>query len=81
MQIEDIDALAWVHSSDAREGGLLPAIVQDAEDQRMLMLGWMSRAALRATLESGWVTFHSRSRGRLWTKGETSGHRLALAGV
>jgi len=81
VQIEDIDALAWVHSSDAREGGLLPAIVQDAEDQRMLMLGWMSRAALRATLESGWVTFHSRSRGRLWTKGETSGHRLALAGV
>lgn len=81
MQIEDIDALAWAHSPDAREGGLLPAIVQDADDQRVLMLGWMSRAALRATLESGWVTFHSRSRGRLWTKGETSGHRLALAGI
>lgn len=81
MQIEDIDALAWAHSSDTREGGLLPAIVQDADDQRVLMLGWMSHAALRATLESGWVTFHSRSRGRLWTKGEASGNRLALAGI
>lgn len=81
MQPEDIDALAWTCAPDAREGGLLPAIVQGADDQRVLMLGWMSREALRMTLESGWVTFHSRSRGCLWTKGETSGHRLALVGV
>lgn len=81
MQIEDIDALTWAQSGDPRAGGLLPAIVQNADNQRVLMLGWMSRAALQATLETGWVTFHSRSRGRLWTKGETSGHRLALIGV
>src|SRR3546814_18748600 len=45
------------------------------------MLGWMSREALQVTLDTGWVTFHSRSRGRLWTKGETSGHGLALVSV
>src|SRR3546814_6551132 len=45
------------------------------------MLGWMSRESLQVTLDTGWVTFHSRSRGRLWTKGEPSGHRLALASV
>src|SRR5690606_31463984 len=78
VQPEDIEALAWERSTDPRAGGLLPAVVQDAGNQRVLMLGWMSRDALRLTLESGWVTFHSRSRGRLWTKGETSGHRLAL---
>src|SRR3546814_17975225 len=41
----------------------------------------MSRESLQVTLDTGWVTFHSRSRGRLWTQGETSGHRLALASV
>ncbi len=81
MRPEDIEALAWARAPDAREGGLLPAIVQDAVDGRVLMLGWVSREALRATLDTGWVTFHSRSRGRLWTKGETSGHRLALVSV
>lgn len=81
MRLEDIGMLAWARAPDVREGGLLPAIVQDAGDQRVLMLGWMSRAALQATLESGWVTFHSRSRGRPWTKGETSGHRLELVSV
>lgn len=81
MRLDDVDTLAWARAPDAREGGLLPAIVQDADDQRVLMLGWMSRAALQATLESGWVAFHSRSRARLWTKGETSGHRLELVSV
>ncbi|WP_283254618.1 bifunctional phosphoribosyl-AMP cyclohydrolase/phosphoribosyl-ATP diphosphatase HisIE [Luteimonas galliterrae] len=81
MKIEEIEKLAWSRSPDAREGGLLPAIVQDAGDQRVLMLGYMSREALHATLESGWVTFYSRSRAQLWTKGETSGHRLAFVSV
>lgn len=81
MRLEDIGTLAWARAPDVREGGLLPVIVQDAGDQRVLMLGWMSRAALQATLESGWVTFYSRSRARLWTKGETSGHRLELVSV
>jgi phosphoribosyl-ATP pyrophosphohydrolase/phosphoribosyl-AMP cyclohydrolase len=81
MKVEEVDDLAWTRSPDAREGGLLPAIVQDAGNQRVLMLGYMSREALRITLASGWVTFYSRSRARIWTKGESSGHRLALVAV
>lgn len=58
--------------------GLLPAIVQHAGDGRVLMLGYMSRASLAKTLETGKVTFFSRSKQRLWTKGESSGHVLEL---
>jgi phosphoribosyl-ATP pyrophosphohydrolase/phosphoribosyl-AMP cyclohydrolase len=58
--------------------GLLPAIVQDAGSGAVLMLGYMNRAALAATLATGDVTFWSRSKGRLWTKGESSGHFLKL---
>jgi phosphoribosyl-AMP cyclohydrolase / phosphoribosyl-ATP pyrophosphohydrolase len=58
--------------------GLVPVIVQDAADGRVLMLAWMDTEALSATLESGVVHFHSRSRDRLWRKGETSGHELRL---
>ena len=61
--------------------GLLPAIVQDARTLRVLMLGYMDRAALAATLSSRRVTFFSRSKGRLWTKGESSGHFLELASI
>ena len=57
---------------------LVPAIVQDAVDGRVLMLAWMDAEALAATLETGEVHFHSRSRDRLWRKGETSGNRLRL---
>lgn len=78
MKLEEIEKLAWSRSPDAREGGLLPAIVQDADNQRVLMLGYMSPEALQVTLSGGWVTFYSRSKARLWTKGESSGHRLAL---
>jgi phosphoribosyl-ATP pyrophosphohydrolase/phosphoribosyl-AMP cyclohydrolase len=59
-------------------GGLLPAIVQHAGSGAVLMLGYMNREALAATRASGRVTFWSRSKGRLWTKGETSGHFLEL---
>ena len=76
MQPEQIDALAW-----DKQGGLLPAIVQDAATLRVLMLGYMDRAALEATLSSGNVTFYSRSRKELWTKGERSGHFLQLVSV
>lgn len=78
MRLDEIETLAWSRSPDPREGGLLPAIVQNADDQRVLMLGYLSREALARTLESGLVTFYSRSKARLWTKGESSGHRLAL---
>ena len=58
--------------------GLIPAIVQDAADGRVLVLAWMDAEALQATIETGEVHFHSRSRDRLWRKGETSGHVLRL---
>ena len=58
--------------------GLLPAIVQDANTQVVLMLGYMNEEALTQTQESGRVTFYSRSKQRLWTKGEESGHFLQL---
>lgn len=58
--------------------GLVPAIVQDAADGRVLMLAWMDAEALAVTLETGIVHFHSRARDRLWRKGETSGHELRL---
>ncbi len=58
--------------------GLLPAIVQDASSGRVLMLGFMNRESFRRTVETGFATFYSRSRGKLWMKGESSGHRLAV---
>lgn len=63
------------------EAGLLPAIVQDANTGRVLMLGYMNRDALHKTLDTKQVTFFSRSKQRLWTKGETSGHVLQLIDV
>lgn len=58
--------------------GLLPAIVQDAQTHAVLMLGYMNSEAYQKTVETGLVTFYSRSRQALWTKGETSGHYLRL---
>jgi phosphoribosyl-ATP pyrophosphohydrolase/phosphoribosyl-AMP cyclohydrolase len=62
----------------AKGGGLVPAIVQHADTQQVLMLGYMNDAALAATRASGKVTFFSRSTGRLWTKGETSGNSFVF---
>ncbi|HEY1315075.1 MAG TPA: bifunctional phosphoribosyl-AMP cyclohydrolase/phosphoribosyl-ATP diphosphatase HisIE [Steroidobacteraceae bacterium] len=62
-------------------GGLLPAIVQDARNGAVLMLGYMNRAALAASESSGRVTFWSRSKGRLWTKGESSGNYLQVIAI
>lgn len=58
--------------------GLVPGIVHDVADGRVLMLGWLDAEALAATLATGEIHFHSRSRGRLWRKGETSGNVLRL---
>jgi phosphoribosyl-ATP pyrophosphohydrolase/phosphoribosyl-AMP cyclohydrolase len=70
-------------AEDVRFGpdGLVPAIVQDVRDGRVLMLAWMDAEALAATLETGDVHFHSRSRDRLWRKGEESGNVLRLVGL
>lgn len=58
--------------------GLLPAVVQDNQTGRVLMVGFMNDEAFRKTVETGLVTFYSRSRNKLWTKGETSGHTLEV---
>ncbi|HXH06325.1 MAG TPA: phosphoribosyl-AMP cyclohydrolase [Vicinamibacterales bacterium] len=62
-------------------GGLVPAVIQDDESNEVLMVGFMNPDALARTLASGFVTFYSRTRGTLWTKGETSGNRLAVRRV
>jgi phosphoribosyl-AMP cyclohydrolase len=59
--------------------GLVPAVIQDAADGELLMLGFMNQQALEMTLSTGFVTFYSRTRQKLWTKGETSGNRLQVA--
>jgi len=61
--------------------GLVPAIVQNADTLQVLMLGYMNEAALAKTQDTGLVSFHSRSRGTLWTKGETSGNTLSLVSL
>ena len=58
--------------------GLAPAVIQDASSGELLMLGFMNREALDLSLSTGFVTFYSRTRQTLWTKGETSGNRLQI---
>jgi phosphoribosyl-AMP cyclohydrolase len=62
----------------AKSGGLITAVVQDHGSGRVLMVGHMNQESFRKTVETGFVTFYSRSRGKLWMKGETSGHRLIV---
>jgi phosphoribosyl-ATP pyrophosphohydrolase/phosphoribosyl-AMP cyclohydrolase len=76
MNLADVEALDW-----AKGDGLLPAVVQDARDGAVLMVGFMNREALRATLGERRVTFWSRTRQRLWTKGETSGNHVDVDSV
>jgi len=58
--------------------GLVPAVIQDSSAGEVLMVGFMNREALERTLQEGYVTFYSRTRNRLWTKGESSGNRLRV---
>lgn len=74
--ITDLNRLDW-----SKGDGLLPAIVQHARTGEVLMLGYMNPEALAATQASGHVTFYSRSKQRLWTKGESSGHVLVLSSI
>jgi phosphoribosyl-AMP cyclohydrolase / phosphoribosyl-ATP pyrophosphohydrolase len=76
MTPQQVATLDW-----SKGDGLLPAIVQDAHSARVLMLGFMNETALRTTLELRRVTFFSRTKNRLWTKGETSGHYLNVVTV
>jgi len=62
----------------SKESGLAPAVIQDRVTGRVLMVGYMNEEAFRMTVETGVVTFYSRSRKKLWIKGETSGHKLIV---
>jgi phosphoribosyl-AMP cyclohydrolase len=62
----------------AKLDGLVPAVIQDADSGEVLMVGFMNDVALEKTTESGFATFYSRSRKKLWMKGETSGNKLAV---
>ena len=63
------------------EQGLIPAIIQDADNGDVLMMAWMNREAVQRTLQTGRVTFWSRSRQKFWIKGETSGHTQTVRSV
>jgi len=76
LSADDVEALDW-----GKMDGLLPAVVQDRVSGRVLMVGYMNSDALRTTLDSELVTFFSRSKQRLWQKGESSGNRLHLRAV
>lgn len=65
----------WLNDIKWNDDGLVPVIAQDAVDGRVLMLAWMNREAMRLTAEQGHAVYWSRSRARLWHKGEESGHR------
>lgn len=62
----------------SKMNGMAAAVVQDWRSGRVLMVGFMNEEAFRKTVESGFAVFYSRSRGKLWMKGETSGHRLVV---
>lgn len=72
----DLAAIDW-----GKGDGLVPAIIQDAASLRVLMLGYVNHEALAQTIASGLVTFYSRSKQRLWQKGETSGHVLRVQSI
>ena len=71
----DINKIKW------NDKGLIPAVVQDASSFNVLMLGYMNNESLRLTLDTDEVTFYSRSKQRLWTKGETSGNKLIVKSI
>jgi phosphoribosyl-AMP cyclohydrolase len=76
--VEQISATDLIGAVAFDATGLVPAIAQDAKTGEVLMLAWMDRGALRLTLETGDVTYWSRSRKELWRKGATSGHTQRL---
>jgi phosphoribosyl-AMP cyclohydrolase len=65
----------------SKYGGLVPAVIQDEESGEILMVGFMNQEALARTQDTGYATFFSRTRQQLWTKGETSGNRLAVTRI
>ncbi|RBP33356.1 phosphoribosyl-AMP cyclohydrolase [Marinobacter pelagius] len=76
-----VDSPDWLNAIRWTEDGLVPAIAQDAETGEILMMAWMNRESLRLTAEEGHAVYWSRSRGKLWRKGETSGHQQVVKDI
>lgn len=72
---------AWLDELRWTEDGLMPAIAQQADSGKVLMFAWMNRESLRLTAEEGYAVYWSRSRQKLWRKGEESGHRQKVLGI
>jgi len=75
------DSTRWLDRVAWNADGLAPAITQEVSSQRVLTLAWMSRESLAATVDSGYATYWSRSRAKLWRKGETSGNLQRIADI
>jgi phosphoribosyl-AMP cyclohydrolase len=75
MNVSWLDAVRWT------EGGLVPVIAQQADTGKVLMFAWMNRESLALTVAEGYAVYWSRSRGKLWRKGEESGHRQKVTGL
>jgi phosphoribosyl-AMP cyclohydrolase len=71
----------WINNIRWNEDGLVPAIAQDAESGDILMMAWMNARSLQLTAEEGQAVYWSRSRGKLWRKGETSGHQQIVSEI
>ena len=71
----------WLDDIKWTDDGLIPAIAQDADTGDILMMAWMNRESLRLTAEEGHAVYWSRSRGKLWRKGETSGHQQVIRDI
>lgn len=78
---QDISRIEFLQSVKYDVNGLVPAVAQDAADGKVLMVAWMNQEALELTLQTGQVTYWSRSRKNLWRKGETSGNLQKLVGA
>lgn len=71
----DVASTRWIDEVRFDSDGLVPALAQHHQSGRVLMMAWMNEAALKETVETGFATYYSRSRQKLWRKGEESGHR------
>jgi phosphoribosyl-AMP cyclohydrolase len=73
--------MSWLDEIRFTEDGLIPAIAQDAKTGKVLMFAWMNRESLALTVENGYAVYWSRSRQRLWRKGEESGHQQRIVSI
>lgn len=73
--------MSWLDEISWTADGLIPAIAQDAETGKVLMFAWMNRESLQLTVDEGYAVYWSRSRGKLWRKGEESGHKQKIVHI